>query len=98
MAKRTATESANAEDESQKFPRASGSGIPRDTHTNGEMGEFEDAFEDEIESDEDVVDADGDNNDGENDGEPYLDLPLRPKLTYFLRNGRRRSASCHRRV
>ena len=32
---------------------------------NGGMGEFEDAFEDEIESDEDVVDAEGDSDDEE---------------------------------
>ncbi|KAJ7786555.1 glutamate-rich WD repeat-containing protein [Mycena metata] len=58
MSKRTATELLTpATTAGQPFAKASGSGSKRDNAATDEMGEFEDAWEDEIESDEEVVDA-----------------------------------------
>lgn len=57
MSKRSATEVVTAD--GQPFAKASGSGSKRDDITRDEMGEFEDAWEDELESDEEVVDAEG---------------------------------------
>ncbi|KAJ7596793.1 WD40-repeat-containing domain protein [Mycena floridula] len=62
MAKRSATETVTTENEGQPFSKASGSGIKRDAANNDEMGEFEDAWEDELESDEEVIGA-GDDED-----------------------------------
>ncbi|TRM65916.1 WD40-repeat-containing domain protein [Schizophyllum amplum] len=61
MSKRTATETLS---EGQAFSKASGSGVRRPAATNNEMGEFEDQWEDEIESDEEVVDAGADEDEG----------------------------------
>ncbi|KAJ7193378.1 WD40-repeat-containing domain protein, partial [Mycena pura] len=55
MSKRSATEVVTAD--GQPFAKASGSGSKRDDITRDEMGEFEDAWEDELESDEEVVDV-----------------------------------------
>ncbi|KAF8922131.1 glutamate-rich WD repeat containing [Mucidula mucida] len=63
MAKRSATEVVTSN--GQPFLKASGSGLKRELAVNDEMGEFEDAWEDEIESDEDVVDG-GEKDDDEN--------------------------------
>ncbi|KAJ7170109.1 WD40-repeat-containing domain protein [Mycena filopes] len=58
MSKRTATELLTpVTTAGQPFAKASGSGSKRDNVAVDDMGEFEDAWEDEIESDEDVVDA-----------------------------------------
>ncbi|KAF8215975.1 WD40-repeat-containing domain protein [Mycena galopus ATCC 62051] len=58
MSKRSATELLTpATTAGQPFAKASGSGSKRDNVAPEEMGEFEDAWEDEIESDEEVVDA-----------------------------------------
>ncbi|KAJ7751254.1 WD40-repeat-containing domain protein [Mycena maculata] len=58
MSKRSATELLNsATTAGQPFTKASGSGSKRDNVAPDDMGEFEDAWEDEVESDEDVVDA-----------------------------------------
>ncbi|KAJ7161343.1 WD40-repeat-containing domain protein [Mycena crocata] len=58
MSKRAATELLTpATSAGQPFAKASGSGSKRDNAAPDEMGEFEDAWEDEIESDEEVVDA-----------------------------------------
>ncbi|KAF7347637.1 Ribosome assembly protein rrb1 [Mycena venus] len=58
MSKRSATELLTpATTAGQPFTKASGSGSKRDNVAPDEMGEFEDAWEDEIESDEEVVDA-----------------------------------------
>ncbi len=65
MAKRSATEVVTSN--GQPFLKASGSGLKRELAVNDEMGEFEDAWEDEIESDEDVVDG-GEKDDDENGG------------------------------
>lgn len=66
MSKRTATElqsaSTTTDNEPRKTPRASGS-KPEKTHDEG-MGEFEDGWEDEFESDEEIVEG----KDGENEG------------------------------
>lgn len=66
MSKRSATELLNpATTAGQAFTKASGSGSKRDNVAPDDMGEFEDAWEDEIESDEEVVDArDGEDEDG----------------------------------
>jgi len=55
----------------QPVSKAQPTGTRRDANTENEMGEFEDAWEDELESDEDVTDAHDDN------GEDHK---------YFLRN------------
>ncbi|KAJ6520057.1 glutamate-rich WD repeat-containing protein [Mycena sanguinolenta] len=58
MSKRSATELLTpATTAGQPFTKASGSGSKRENVVPEEMGEFEDAWEDEIESDEEVVDA-----------------------------------------
>lgn len=54
MSKRTANSTTL---EGQAFSKASGGAPKRENVAVDEMGEFEDAWEDEIESDEDVVDA-----------------------------------------
>jgi len=41
----------------QPVSKAQPTSTRRDAHTEDEMGEFEDAWEDELESDEDVTDA-----------------------------------------
>ena len=57
MSKRTATELLSTSiNQGQAFQKASGSGAKRENVETDEMGEFEDAWEDEIQSDEDVVD------------------------------------------
>ncbi|KAF7339269.1 Ribosome assembly protein rrb1 [Mycena sanguinolenta] len=58
MSKRSATELLTpATTAGQPFSKASGSGTKRENVAPEEMGEFEDAWEDEIESDEEVVNA-----------------------------------------
>lgn len=66
MSKRSATESQiTTENQGQSFPKASGSGSRREHVPTSEMGEFEDAWEDEIESDKEVVDVEnGEQRDG----------------------------------
>ncbi|KXN88732.1 Ribosome assembly protein rrb1 [Leucoagaricus sp. SymC.cos] len=64
MSKRPATELETATKTGEPFPKASGSGQKRENVTIDEMGEFEDAWEDEIESDEEVVDAEAQGEDG----------------------------------
>lgn len=56
MSKRSVTEVVSSND-GQAFTKKSGSGSRREIIAEGEMGEFEDAWEDEIEEDEDVIDA-----------------------------------------
>jgi ribosome assembly protein RRB1 len=49
---------AAPQDESEgPYPKAQTGAAKRDAEAPNEMGEFEDAWEDEIESDEDVVDG-----------------------------------------
>ena len=48
----------------QPFSKAPVSANKRELGTNDEMGEFEDAWEDEVESDEEVVDAAANDEDG----------------------------------
>lgn len=59
MSKRTATEvqfaSSSNSDEHRKAPRASGSKLEK-THDE-EMGEFEDGWEDEFDSEDEVVES-----------------------------------------
>lgn len=60
MSKRSAAELQPTE--GQAFCKASGSGFKRENVTNDDMGQFEDAWEDDIESDEEIADdlaADG---------------------------------------
>lgn len=56
MSKRSATETISETNEGQAYAKIPGSGSRREPAVNPEMGEFEDAWEDEIESDEDVHD------------------------------------------
>ncbi|KAJ3571402.1 hypothetical protein NP233_g3781 [Leucocoprinus birnbaumii] len=64
MSKRTATELETATRTGEPFSKASGSGQKRDNVATDEVGEFEDAWEDEIESDGEVVDAGAQGEDG----------------------------------
>jgi ribosome assembly protein RRB1 len=64
MSKRNATELEFSTRTGEPFSKASGSGQKRENVTVDEMGEFEDAWEDEIESDEEVVDAEAQDEDG----------------------------------
>lgn len=58
MSKRSATELAPPGIQTgEPFNKAHGSGPKREVVAEDEMGEFEDAWEDELESDEEVVDA-----------------------------------------
>ncbi|KAF5385166.1 hypothetical protein D9615_001342 [Tricholomella constricta] len=58
MSKRSATEHVDpAAKNARTVQNATGSGSKRENTEMDDMGEFEDAWEDEIESDEDVVDA-----------------------------------------
>ncbi|PPQ71120.1 hypothetical protein CVT24_009856 [Panaeolus cyanescens] len=59
MSKRTATEVL--ESTGQPYTKASSGGTKRENPIEDEMGEFEDAWEDELESDEEVVDANEEN-------------------------------------
>ncbi|KAG2154627.1 WD40-repeat-containing domain protein [Suillus clintonianus] len=62
MSKRSASD---RETDGQAFTKASGSGAKRDENEVNDIGEFEDAWEDEIESEEEVVDGEaGDGEDG----------------------------------
>ena len=59
MSKRAATEihtSSGSHEEPRKTPRSASK--QKETSIEDEMGEFEDGWEDEYESDEEVVDAD----------------------------------------
>ncbi|TFK77303.1 glutamate-rich WD repeat containing [Pluteus cervinus] len=56
MAKRTATETLSISKDGRPFPKAQHGGAKRESLPAEDMGEFEDAWEDELESDEDVVD------------------------------------------
>lgn len=69
MSKRSVTEVHTSTD-GQAYPKVSSAGNRRETKDGTEeMGEFEDAWEDEIESDEEVVDAaDGDDQEGKFSG------------------------------
>lgn len=68
MAKRTATEIQSTFQDGQPFQKATATGAKRDHPYNDEMGEFEDAWEDELESDEENVGRDSETGDG-----PYDD-------------------------
>jgi ribosome assembly protein RRB1 len=61
MSKRPATEfQSTSINDGQPYAKASGSGTKRENITSDEMGEFEDAWEDEIESGEEAVDEEAD--------------------------------------
>lgn len=64
MSKRSATELETSAKTGAPFSKASGSGQKREIVITDEMGEFEDAWEDEIESDEEVIDAEVQDEDG----------------------------------
>jgi hypothetical protein len=79
MSKRTVTEiQSPAKAEGQPFSKASASGSKRENVSHDEMGDFEDAWEDDIESDEEVVDAD--------DAEDENGLPIFRVLELFPLN------------
>lgn len=60
MSKRSVTEVQTSSNDGQKFAKTSETGARRDAPIDtSEMGEFEDAWEDEIESDEEVVEGEG---------------------------------------
>ena len=64
MPKRTASDALLNGQADQPFNKMPATGIRRETHSIDEMGEFEDAWEDEIESDQEVVDVDEEREDG----------------------------------
>lgn len=73
MSKRPATElQHDAIYAGQPHSKASGGSEKRENVTADEMGEFEDAWEDELESDEDVVDAEIDPEVEEREDGAYL--------------------------
>jgi ribosome assembly protein RRB1 len=78
MSKRTATELESSTRTGEPFQKSSGSGQKRENVKADEMGEFEDAWEDEIESDEEVVDADVQGEDG------ALESGSRDEYTNFI--------------
>lgn len=60
MSKRSVTEVQTTSNDVQKFAKTNETGGRRDAPIDtSEMGEFEDAWEDEIESDEEVVEGGG---------------------------------------
>ena len=66
MAKRSATEASGSE-EGQAYAKvlATGGDAPRRSISVDEMGEFEDEWEDDLESDGEVVDGGEDDEEGE---------------------------------
>lgn len=64
MPKRTASDALLNGLADQPFNKMPATGIRRETYSVDEMGEFEDAWEDEIESDQEVVDVDEERDDG----------------------------------
>ena len=96
MAKRTASEflAASGADDGQASAKAPASKPRRVPESVDEMGEFEDAWEDELESDEDVVDA-GDDAEG---GVCVLPASSRNGLISIPRYGRRRAFIRRRRI
>lgn len=73
MPKRTASDALSNGHADQPFNKMPPTGIRRETHSIDEMGEFEDAWEDEIESDQEVADADADE---EREDGGYASLPV----------------------
>ncbi|CUA67541.1 Ribosome assembly protein rrb1 [Schizosaccharomyces pombe 972h-] [Rhizoctonia solani] len=74
MAKRSATETAATSNEGQAYSKvpATGNDVPRRSISVDEMGEFEDEWEDELESDGEVVD--GGENDEDEDSKMEVDV------------------------
>lgn len=64
MSKRSVTELQPVPEDGQAYLKASGSGSKREAVNPDEMGEFEDAWEDDIESDEEDVNKTAEHNDG----------------------------------
>ena len=64
MPKRTANDALLNVQADQPFNKMPATGIRRETLSIDEMGEFEDAWEDEIESDQEVVDDEKEREDG----------------------------------
>ena len=64
MPKRSASDALLNGQANQPFNKMPVTGVRRETHPIDEMGEFEDAWEDEIESDQEVVDVDEERDDG----------------------------------
>ena len=64
MPKRTASDALLNGQADQPFNKMPATGIRRESNSVDEMGEFEDAWEDEIESDQEVVDVDEERDDG----------------------------------
>lgn len=89
MSKRSATQVLNPSDE-QASKRPSGS-APNHKSENDEMGEFEDAWEDEIESDGEVVDAEA--AEGEEGAIQRSSYMIPPVLSLF-RHGCGRGSPC----
>ncbi|KAH8119905.1 WD40 repeat-like protein [Phellopilus nigrolimitatus] len=74
MSKRTVTETQSSYSDGQAFSKVRASGTRRENAIDtSEMGEFEDAWEDEIESDEEVVNT----KEGDNDEEGEFVFPER---------------------
>ena len=91
--------SANDTQDGQPFQKAQASGNRREVLVMDERGEFEDAWEDEIESDQEVVNADG----GEEDEDGLQSYKASRILImidslHHRRNGCRRCTSRYRGV
>lgn len=83
MTKRSATDPSSDDPVNAKNPRGS---ERRDAQSIDDIGEFEDAWEDELESDEDVVDADAP--DGTTKSTHYPVPSNFVTSRAFIRNGR----------
>jgi ribosome assembly protein RRB1 len=81
MSKRSAGEIASSTT-GEAFNKAPGGGSKRPISADDEQGEYEDAWEDELESDEDVIDA---GEDGENG--KYSHITFASTNLYTTSNG-----------
>lgn len=65
MSKRSTTETVTATNYGQAYSKVSAGGSKREVATNDDMGDFEDPWEDEIQSEEEVEEDTGN---GQDDG------------------------------
>ena len=85
MSKRTAADPLVTSSEGQAFTKVPPSQPKREQVENSEIGEFEDAWEDEIESDEEVVDGgteDSEDEEEDEDGMEVLCISLDHRITH----------------
>ena len=84
MPKRSASDALLNGQAGQPFNKMPAMGVRRETCPIDEMGEFEDAWEDEIESDQEVVDVDDEKDDG---GRAFFTCEYNLHAIIVFRNG-----------